>query len=59
MRLLLDASVLLAASGSARGASREIFRRAAVCGWTLLTTPYVLKEVITNLSNLPPAATGE
>lgn len=59
MRLFLDSSVLLAASGSDRGASREIFRRAAACDWTLLATPYVLEEVLLNLPGLPPAATAD
>ncbi len=59
MKLFLDTSVLLAASGSDRGASRELFRRAAGCGWVLLTTPYVIEEVHTNLPNLPASATGE
>ena len=40
MRLFLDASVLLAASGSARGASREVFRLAPWNGWT----PSVAKD---------------
>ena len=57
MRLFLDTSVLLAASGSDRGASREIFRRAPECGWSLLTSPYVIDEVHANLSNLPATAT--
>ncbi len=39
MRLFLDTSVLLAASGSAAGASREIFHRASVNGWVLIATP--------------------
>lgn len=55
MRLFLDTSVLLAASGSAAGASRELFRRAQANGWVLLTTPYVLEEVLRNLVELPPA----
>jgi predicted nucleic acid-binding protein len=49
VRLFLDTSVLLAATGSAHGASREIIRRAAPNGWTLLTTPYVLEEAARNL----------
>ena len=56
MRLFLDTSVLLAASGSARGASREIFRLARPNGWTLMTTPYVVEEVFRNLSHLPSTA---
>jgi predicted nucleic acid-binding protein len=58
MRLFLDTSVLLAASGSDRGASREIFRRAGACGWILLTTPYVVEEVHSNLPELSVAATA-
>ena len=59
MRLFLDPSVLLAASGSDRGASREIFRRAAECRWVLLTTSYVIEEVHKNLPGLAPTATAE
>ena len=59
MRLFLDTSVLLAASGSDRGASRELFRRATECGWILLTTPYVVEEVHRNLPDLPAGATAE
>ena len=58
MNLFLDTSVLLAACGSATGASREIFRRAPANGWALLATPYVLEEVLRNLSNFPPAASA-
>jgi hypothetical protein len=54
LRLFLDSSVLLAASGSARGASREIFRLASGHGWSLIATPYVVEEVITNLPELTP-----
>jgi len=56
VRLFLDTSVLLAASGSDRGASREIFRRAPDSGWTLLTSPYVIDEANANLSNLSDTA---
>ena len=56
MRLFLDTSVLLAASGSAKGASREIFRLATPNQWTLVATPYVLAEVANNLPDLPPSA---
>ena len=58
MRLFLDSSVLLAASGSDRGASREVFRRASACGWVLLVTPYVIEEVLTNLPGLALGATA-
>ena len=59
MRLFLDTSVLLAASGSAHGGSREIFRRASANGWTLLATPYVNEEVVRNLPKLRPAAAAD
>jgi predicted nucleic acid-binding protein len=52
VRLFLDTSVLLAASGSATGASREIFRRASDNGWILIATPYVIEEVLRNLQYL-------
>jgi len=58
MRLFLDTSVLLAASGSATGASREIFRLAVNNSWTLIATPYVMEEVSRNLSNFPADATA-
>lgn len=59
MRLFLDTSVLLAASGSATGASREVFRRASANKWILIATPYTLEEVVRNLHALPPAATAD
>ncbi len=59
MRLFLDTSVLLAASGSAAGASREIFRRAPANGWILIATPYGLEEVIRNLAHLAPSASAD
>ena len=49
MRLFLDTSVLLAACGSATGASREIFRIASANRWVLIATPYVLEETARNL----------
>lgn len=59
MRLFLDSSVLLAACGSDRGAAREIFRRAAECDWTLVASPYVVIEVLANLSGLPATSPAE
>jgi predicted nucleic acid-binding protein len=59
MRLFLDASVLLAACGSAQGASREVFRLAGPNRWTLVATPYVVEEVVRNLPTLPALATSE
>jgi len=59
VRLFLDTSVLLAASGSAVGASREIFCRASANGWVLVSTPYALEEVLRNLPDFPPSASAE
>ena len=59
MTLFLDTSVLLAASGSSKGASREIFRLAPKQQWTLITIPYVLEEVTRNLKNLPHDASAD
>jgi len=59
VRLFLDASVLLAASGSAAGAAREIFRRAPANGCILITTPYGLEEVVRNLPDLAPSASAD
>lgn len=59
MRLFLDASVLLTACGSAKGASREIFRRASANGWVLIATPYFIEEVIRNLSRLLASASAD
>jgi predicted nucleic acid-binding protein len=56
VNIFLDTSTLLSACGSAGGASRELFRRAAVNGWVLMATPYVLEEVLRNLPNLHSAA---
>ena len=59
MRLFLDTSVLLAASASGKGASREIFFRASINGWTLITTPYAIEEVIRNLPDFLSSATAD
>jgi predicted nucleic acid-binding protein len=56
--LFLDTSVLLSASGSAAGASREIFRRAPANNWVLVATPYVLEEVLRHLPEFPPSASA-
>lgn len=58
MRLFLDSSVLLAACGSANGASREVLRLAEVNEWVLIATPYVVEEVLRNLPDFPVAASG-
>ena len=57
MRLFLDASVMLAAAGSANGASRAIFAEAQDRGWKLMSSPWALEEVLRNLPKLPVNAT--
>ena len=52
MRLFLDSSVLLAASGSASGAARLLFNEATVAGWSLVTSDYCLRETEHNVSKL-------
>ncbi len=59
MKLFLDTSVLLAACGSARGSSRTLFGYAPAQGWTLMASPWVVTEVVRNLTKFPPAATSE
>ena len=58
MRLFLDSSVVLAASMSAAGASRYVFRLALSNSWSLVATPYVVEEVLHNLATLPFGATS-
>jgi len=50
---------MLAASGSARGASRALFHLGRPAGWTLLSSPYAVSEVVRNLGKLPAAATAD
>ncbi|MFN0133733.1 MAG: hypothetical protein ACKVW3_14540 [Phycisphaerales bacterium] len=57
MRIFLDSSVVLAAFGSHRGASLAIFRGASENNWSLLTSAYVIEEVLANLSDLHETAT--
>ena len=52
MRLFLDTSVLLAAAGSARGASRYVFERAKAQKWRLVTSPYCVEETERNAPKL-------
>lgn len=59
MNVFLDSSVLLAACGSATGASRAVIDAATVHGWHLLTSSYVLAEVEKNLSAIPAGAAAE
>jgi predicted nucleic acid-binding protein len=57
--LFLDTSVLLAACGSSKGASRELFRLALKEEWRLVTIPYALEEVEQNLKNLRRRASAD
>ena len=59
MNLFLDTCVLLAACGSATGASRAACRHAPANGWSLTVTPYVVNEADANLDRFPPAARTE
>jgi len=59
VRLFLDASVMLAAAGSARGSSRAVLTLAEQHDWVLVSSPYALNETLRNLPKLPPAATGD
>ncbi len=59
LRLFLDASILLAAAGSASGASHALFGYASARGWMLVSSPYAVNEVLRNLPKLPVGATSE
>ena len=52
MKVFLDSSVLLAASGSSRGASRFLLLNAAAQRWSLVSSPYCVTEVVRNLGKL-------
>ena len=52
MRLFLDTSVLLAAAGSARGASRFLLAEAVAHGWELVSSDYCAEETQRNLPKL-------
>lgn len=56
MRVFLDASVLLAAAGSARGASRFLISTAAKLDWELVSSDYCAEETLRNLPKLRPSA---
>lgn len=56
MKLFLDTSVLLAACGSAKGASRYICEVGAGYGWQLMTSGYCRNECLRNLPKLGGAA---
>jgi predicted nucleic acid-binding protein len=49
VRLFLDSSVLLAASGSSKGASRLLITEAIAQGWELRTSHYCFREVEHNI----------
>jgi hypothetical protein len=48
VKLFLDTSVLLAAAGSMKGASRFVVEQAETQGWLLLTAPYCIEEALRN-----------
>ncbi len=56
MRLFLDTSVLLSASGSAKGASRFIVTDAVAQGWDLISSDYCAEETQRNLAKIGRAA---
>ncbi|MGH8017656.1 MAG: PIN domain-containing protein [Opitutaceae bacterium] len=57
MRLFLDTSVLLAAIGSAKGASRYVIESAAANQWELVTSSYCVEETTRNLFKIARSAT--
>lgn len=59
MNILLDTSVILAACGSANGASRTVFTLHRSAEWRLLVGTYGLTEVNANLGKLPADAKRE
>ncbi len=56
MKLFIDTSVLLAAAGSAKGASRYLFTHAEPNGWELLSSLYCVEETDRNARKLGPKA---
>lgn len=56
MRLFLDTSVLLAAAGSARGASRFVITQAETQGWELVSSDYCEEETRRNLAKVGATA---
>jgi hypothetical protein len=52
VRLFLDTSVLLAAAGSGRGASRFLITEAATQGWVLVSADYCQEEARRNLAKI-------
>jgi predicted nucleic acid-binding protein len=56
VRLFLDTSALLAASGSGKGASRFVVAEAAAHGWELVSSDYCEEETRRNLPKLSRSA---
>ena len=56
VRLFLDTSVLLAASGSAKGASRFLITKASAHGWGLISSDYCEEETTHNLPKIGRSA---
>jgi predicted nucleic acid-binding protein len=56
VRLFLDTSVLLAAAGSSKGASRFVFHHARSLDWQLLSSAYCVEETERNVRKLGPKA---
>ena len=59
VRIFLDSSVLLAASGSAKGSSRALFHLAAAAGWKLARSPYAVTDYEALLAALARATRSE
>ncbi len=58
MRLFLDTSVLLAASGSSKGAARFVIEEAEAQGWELVSSDYCAEETQRNLRKLGRSASA-
>ncbi|HZL45716.1 MAG TPA: PIN domain-containing protein [Opitutaceae bacterium] len=56
MRIFLDTSVLLAAAGSSRGASRFLITQADAHSWELVSSDYCAEEARRNLPKLGRSA---
>ena len=56
MRLFLDTSVLLAASGTGHGASRFLIRHANAQNWVLVSSDYCAEEARRNLAKVGHSA---
>jgi predicted nucleic acid-binding protein len=56
VRLFLDTSVLLAASGTGQGASRYLIRQANEQNWVLVSTDYCADEARRNLAKVGHSA---